>query len=532
MSLSLTAPTPHYVNTKPIQPSLHASRCQFFEVAKDLRFAGCRSIPPSTLFDQHSWNKVVARWAETFIKRRLHKVRRGIAKQLATKNNEDLIPRLNQRSAFVSIEGFLVLSAGQRPRAFGESIRATHAEPGSMAPIADKRSEYRRGDRQGETRRTPEEEYVLRKGRAEVDRFMAHFIPWFEKKLAIISYTIETAAARDEAPADGGESSTGAQSGRNSGKGHEKCSGRIKRQYSDEDQDDTPGGGDDNGQDRGGAKRARRGESEAGKWACPYHKHDPNRHKKGVCRGAWPSIHRLKEHLYRKHLLPKFRCARCTLPFANNEALEAHQRADEPCKKSNLIPQEGIDVGMEEKLKRRKKQGSAVTDEERWKEIYLILFPNTDRKAIPSPYAIHSQTPTMSTEQWKRKEAKIKRVVPQLVRQQIENRFEKVGNEILQDISDITRGALSEFFRNELIGDESPPLTPRTASRATTPGPAATEVPVDNQANSFDDNFEFDFSQFLNDDFSFGHDSGFDDDKASASDSGYASTSTGAGFRW
>ncbi|TRX88380.1 hypothetical protein FHL15_010756 [Xylaria flabelliformis] len=410
--------------------------------------------------------------------------------------------------------------------------------------VAAKRSRSDREDR-GEDRTLTAEEYIAHRKEIAVERVMSGFQRWLDKRLAIISYTIEASEASDD-PGTGAHT-TGSQSQDTGGKKSGGASGRPKRQLSDNnDPDDLSGGGDDNGQDRGGNKRAKtETDPEELKFACPFHKHNPKTHKKELCmKGGWKSIHRLKEHLYRVHLLPKHNCPRCNLCFENDKELQVHLRADEPCKKSNVAPEEGIDQDTERKLRERKRHNSGQTETQRWNDIYLLLFPGADRNAIPSPYPDYDETATRykNLERYKRVESRIKRELPRLVKQRVERKFEKVEADMLHDINDIIRNCLADFFRNNMSQDEaSLSNTPQTTSRATTPVLTSVEEP--HPLSSFDTTFEpqigvdyllddpdlgisgglglFDFNPLCIDS---GGD-GYGVDKVS-SDSGYVSTST------
>jgi hypothetical protein len=46
---------------------------------------------------------------------------------------------------------------------------------------------------------------------------------------------------------------------------------------------------------------------------------------------------------------------------------------------------EGVDKSQIEKLKRRQNMFQADSEEEKWKLVYLILFPDTALSALPSP---------------------------------------------------------------------------------------------------------------------------------------------------
>ncbi|KAI8634269.1 hypothetical protein F5Y19DRAFT_206759 [Xylariaceae sp. FL1651] len=526
-------------------------------------------------FNSHdpSWNKtrarLVAKWTKTVFRRRFHSLKRSMVKQLTPgKNAISHSAGLSTESASITTEQSLVYGDKPCPRdldackkelnrdyvgrnletPFDRGIDITIVSmEGNKAAIATQRSTHGREDREGERTQTPEE-YIARRKQLAVDRVMADFQKWFDKELSIISYTIEASDAA------GGTSdsisSTGSESGGTGEQSSNGSSGRPKRQLYDDDHGGLSGGGDDNGQDRGGNKRAKKDtEPEEMKFACPFHKHNPKAHRKSVCTRAWPSIHRLKQHLYRVHLLPKHNCPRCTSSFENEKELQIHLRADEPCKKSDLIPEEGIDQDTEKRLKERQKHKSGLTETQRWNDIYLLLFPGTDRNALPSPYPDHVGAAMSSKhiENYKRVEKRLKKELPPLVRQRVERKFEKMENEVLCGLNDIVRGCLFEFFKNMSSDEGSASVTPQTTSRATTPGPLLAEEPSTipgSQTNypEIDLNYFLDGEQelgFINDISIFNYTpqldtndapSGYGMDKV-VSDSGYASTNTMRGFQ-
>ncbi|KAJ2989719.1 hypothetical protein NUW58_g3323 [Xylaria curta] len=412
--------------------------------------------------------------------------------------------------------------------------RDTDSMERNKKAVAVQRSRSGRKDREGERRLTAEE-YIAHRREAAVEQVMAGFQRWLDKRLAIISYTIEASEASDDTGAGAGTGTTGSQGRNTGGKGSGGASGRPKRQLSDNDDlDDLSGGGDDNGQDRGGNKRAKKDvDPEEVKLACPFHKHNPKAHKKELCmKGGWKSIHRLK----------------CNSCFENDKELQAHLRADEPCKKSNVPPEEGIDQDTERKLRERKRHNSGQTETQRWNDIYLLLFPGADRNAIPSPYPDHeTATRSKNFERYKKVEKRIKKELPRLVRQRVERKFEKVEAEMLHGINDIIRNCLADFFKNDVSRDESSTTTPQTTSRATTPGLSSIEEPGAASSNrTFEIEPEIDINYLLDDaDLSFYNDLNifsfnpeyidngpdvYGVEKVS-SDSGYMSTSTTTGFR-
>ncbi|KAL0782556.1 hypothetical protein CaCOL14_000462 [Colletotrichum acutatum] len=126
-------------------------------------------------------------------------------------------------------------------------------------------------------------------------------------------------------------------------------------------------------------------------FACPFFQWKPLEYsRKPPCAGpGWPSVHRLKEHLFRRHERP-LECSRCRKWFDNQSALDSHLRVKDDsinqlCKiinASDLLREFkfGPDAKRRLKIKARSKQ----TEEEKWKEVYRILF-DVREKEIPSP---------------------------------------------------------------------------------------------------------------------------------------------------
>ncbi|KAK3986407.1 hypothetical protein QBC44DRAFT_248364 [Cladorrhinum sp. PSN332] len=124
------------------------------------------------------------------------------------------------------------------------------------------------------------------------------------------------------------------------------------------------------------------------KFACPYFKRNPRKYRNWTsCPGpGWEEVHRVKTHLYRRHALP-LQCPRCWDVFKTDTVLQAHLQSDPPCTvKQNSVPHEGFTKDQEKRLRSRKKAHADMTDEDKWNEIYQILFPDDDPDAIPGPY--------------------------------------------------------------------------------------------------------------------------------------------------
>jgi hypothetical protein len=144
----------------------------------------------------------------------------------------------------------------------------------------------------------------------------------------------------------------------------------------------------DNGED--GPNKRRRGSlatvesSETGvRFACPFYKHDPNRFRnRRTCPGpGWPTVHRMKEHLYRAHAQSIY-CPRCYAMFDADVDLSNHLRSAQ-CQVSAPQPIEGID---RETLKTLRKRSPALRlEEDKWRDVYHLLFPDVAFDDIPSP---------------------------------------------------------------------------------------------------------------------------------------------------
>lgn len=92
--------------------------------------------------------------------------------------------------------------------------------------------------------------------------------------------------------------------------------------------------------------------------------------------------------MYRRHSA-LIRCARCGDVFEEDSALQDHYRLPERCEiQVGGLEPEGLTKEQEKALRKRKK---LVSEEEKWRDMYRIIFPATggdDRDIndeIPSP---------------------------------------------------------------------------------------------------------------------------------------------------
>ncbi|KAH7163798.1 hypothetical protein DER46DRAFT_311762 [Fusarium sp. MPI-SDFR-AT-0072] len=122
--------------------------------------------------------------------------------------------------------------------------------------------------------------------------------------------------------------------------------------------------------------------------ACPYFKRNPRKYGQPswkICaHPGFETIHRLKEHLYRNHSLPKYQCRRCGSDLKTSEALGTHSKqiqACDPC--TSTQDQDRLNEDKLQQLRSKRGMGQNKSEAEKWTEVYKIVFPN-DR--VPSPY--------------------------------------------------------------------------------------------------------------------------------------------------
>ncbi|KAI8315536.1 hypothetical protein K4K59_001144 [Colletotrichum sp. SAR11_240] len=187
------------------------------------------------------------------------------------------------------------------------------------------------------------------------------------------------------------------------------------------------------------------------KLACPFFKHNPRKYKnqRPCCGPGWDHVHRIKEHIYRKHSLPKFSCPRCSQPFETQADLQAHARLPTPCEVKEPEVLDGITQDQEKKLRSRKKtSGKELNEAEKWTQVYRILFPDVREREIPSPYynTEDAQTNLGGYEDYLRRE------LPTQVRRQLENEVEQqlsfVEEGMKQKVIEIARNLQLSLFKS------------------------------------------------------------------------------------
>ncbi|PSN65855.1 hypothetical protein BS50DRAFT_621649 [Corynespora cassiicola Philippines] len=274
-----------------------------------------------------------------------------------------------------------------------------------------------------------------------VDKIMIRFYEIFEST-SISSY---------RSHASGTPSSS---TGSNSSRTHQSHSGALGKRKPK----DCEGDKDDQNKEDRPNKRHKKDEEldkmlseNKRKLACPYFKYNRRKYRdRRSCPGpGWDSIHRLKEHLYRRHALPP-QCQRCWRTYKDEPALTEHLRSVDACAIREQQPEEGLDKKQIEQLKSRQSMFRADDDEEKWRIIYLILFPDTPPTQLPTPYyddgdtADDAESSSPKASDITQYEAYLRRELPRRVRKELEIAIEKM----VGPIEETLKNQLEDIVRN------------------------------------------------------------------------------------
>lgn len=81
-------------------------------------------------------------------------------------------------------------------------------------------------------------------------------------------------------------------------------------------------------------------------------------------------------------------CLRCHETFTSQITLEVHSRAEPQCVVNRKKPawlEERFNSDQEKLLRSRKKAPKDKSEEDKWREVFRILFPADDPALIPTP---------------------------------------------------------------------------------------------------------------------------------------------------
>ncbi|KAH6648607.1 hypothetical protein BKA67DRAFT_661569 [Truncatella angustata] len=120
-------------------------------------------------------------------------------------------------------------------------------------------------------------------------------------------------------------------------------------------------------------------------FACPFFKHDPSNCRVMSCISTgWPSIHRLEDHIFRNHRLPEHFCLLCYESMQNADQLKEHLRGRIPCELKDSVGIHYLNNAQMREIKERS-EGPRQSEDQKWKDMYLIAFPDVDQSCTPSP---------------------------------------------------------------------------------------------------------------------------------------------------
>ncbi|KAH7009713.1 hypothetical protein EDB80DRAFT_572751 [Ilyonectria destructans] len=238
----------------------------------------------------------------------------------------------------------------------------------------------------------------------------------------------------------------------------------MKRRFQRQENDDSQEENDPKQQ-----KLVERDVASQRRFACPFFKKNPLHFREWrSCPGpGWGTTHRVKEHLYRSHLLP-ITCPRCHEAFGSEKTQLEHLTAEKPCQKREKPKLEGVDSSTEKILRSRKHMQKHKTEEDRWREIYIILFPGTNAESIPHPYyeyhkGAHIHQSDAVESEFAKYEHFLGAELPSRVRQQLEIRIEAALNPLDEfktlkgQIIDIVRDTQLQLFKLYKTGNSNLP---------------------------------------------------------------------------
>lgn len=209
------------------------------------------------------------------------------------------------------------------------------------------------------------------------------------KTIDLIMRKVESTMRHAALQSHGGSTPATSSSDTGASQHQQSSSGKVSqgtgKRKARSDEDLRPDDNDENNSNkrsRGSLATVESSETGA-RFACPFFKHEPHRFRnRRTCPGpGWPTVHRMKEHLYRAHAQSIY-CPRCYAMFDADMELSNHLRSAQ-CHVSAPQPLEGIDRETLKAL--RKRSPIARLEEDKWRDVYQLLFSEVAFDDIPSP---------------------------------------------------------------------------------------------------------------------------------------------------
>ncbi|KAK4446989.1 hypothetical protein QBC34DRAFT_410737 [Podospora aff. communis PSN243] len=179
-------------------------------------------------------------------------------------------------------------------------------------------------------------------------------------------------------------STNGSQLGKSDKKNTKKQPRGLDKIPEESEDEQEQGGGQQPGPDKGKRKAT------DSLFVCPYFKYNSMKYVgkewRSCCGPGWAEIRRMKEHLYTHHRQPKHWCRRCGECFEDAKTLDGHAKQEKPCAPQSTPPMDGFDEQQESQLRSRKREFVCLSEAEKWRKTYTILFPHVPQENIPSPF--------------------------------------------------------------------------------------------------------------------------------------------------
>lgn len=131
-------------------------------------------------------------------------------------------------------------------------------------------------------------------------------------------------------------------------------------------------------------------------FACPFWKKDQDRYRACFKVEGYKRIRDVKQHLRRKHLKRPY-CLRCGAQFKDEDQLEKHARAVNPCHwdAGVFMEPDGITKSQRDLLAKHSARNGG--DAAQWGNIWDIVFPNHKEQKPKSPYVHAGQSEELSS---------------------------------------------------------------------------------------------------------------------------------------
>ncbi|KAH7129937.1 hypothetical protein B0J13DRAFT_678977 [Dactylonectria estremocensis] len=274
---------------------------------------------------------------------------------------------------------------------------------------------------------------------AIVQYVIKHCRAWFDSRLVILARQCNGGGSEAQSDPTSSASHIG---------GSRSTVCRSKRSRAPEGEDGLDDERNEDEDDNGGKKPSI--EPESHKLACPFLKYNPRKYQDWrCCRWGWSTVHRVKEHVYRKHRLPKFKCGRCCEEFKTSTQLLSHQQAVEPCKLKIEPPMDGINDEQFQALRSRKRPRGSISEEEKWVEMYKVIFPDEDM--IPSPWQLNEKDHSCGDAANLVRDLgdHARRELPRLMRPRLEDMLDRVIEESLTSdrIVELAQGVFQDILQ-------------------------------------------------------------------------------------